>query len=244
MTRPALGPLAAVLLIGLVLYVQAVIGGVLSVAAGFVWALLELSGSSDMPSDIEAWFSAHAIFFALPAAVLSAPVGWLVLRRVLPGGLADIGWRRPSGLHLAAAASAGLLAGATYLVVFLVTRPAVEADSLGTMATAAASGGLHRHVWAILALLVAPLLEEFLFRGVLFTALRDRWGVAVAAVGSGLLFLVSHIAEATIWQAWVGLGAATLALTLIRIRSDSVAASWVTHAAYNAVIVALVYSAG
>jgi hypothetical protein len=46
---------------------------------------------------------------------------------------------------------------------------------------------------AFLSLLFAPLMEEVFYRGFIFGGLRTRWGVACAALASGLLFGVSHI---------------------------------------------------
>lgn len=46
---------------------------------------------------------------------------------------------------------------------------------------------------AILSLLFAPLMEEVFYRGFVFGGLRARWGLAWAALASGLLFGVSHL---------------------------------------------------
>jgi membrane protease YdiL (CAAX protease family) len=45
----------------------------------------------------------------------------------------------------------------------------------------------------ILSIFLAPLAEETFFRGFVFGALRPRWGFALAAIASGLLFSVAHI---------------------------------------------------
>jgi membrane protease YdiL (CAAX protease family) len=39
---------------------------------------------------------------------------------------------------------------------------------------------------------IAPLAEEFFFRGFLFQAIRESWGVWIAAPASGLIFGVAH----------------------------------------------------
>lgn len=48
----------------------------------------------------------------------------------------------------------------------------------------------------ILAIMVAPLTEEFFFRGVFFTSLSERFGFWPAAVGSGILFGLAHFEPA------------------------------------------------
>lgn len=45
----------------------------------------------------------------------------------------------------------------------------------------------------IITVLLAPIIEEVLFRGVLFTALRKRHGVVLAAVLGGLIFSLAHV---------------------------------------------------
>jgi membrane protease YdiL (CAAX protease family) len=51
-----------------------------------------------------------------------------------------------------------------------------------------------RFVWlVVLAVIVAPLCEELLFRGVLLRALRSRMPVVWAAVAQGLLFGLAHV---------------------------------------------------
>ena len=46
---------------------------------------------------------------------------------------------------------------------------------------------------AILSLVFAPVMEEIFFRGFIFGGLRRPWGLAGAALGSGLLFGLAHL---------------------------------------------------
>ncbi len=51
--------------------------------------------------------------------------------------------------------------------------------------------------WAVIsAAVVAPLIEELLFRGVLYIGMRKLIGVHGAAIGSGLLFAAIHYSVA------------------------------------------------
>ena len=45
----------------------------------------------------------------------------------------------------------------------------------------------------ILSLGLAPIMEEVFFRGFLFGGLRGRWGVFLAALGTGFLFALAHV---------------------------------------------------
>lgn len=51
---------------------------------------------------------------------------------------------------------------------------------------------------ALLTCVIAPVCEEFLFRGYVFTALRNLGGVAPAAIITGLIFGVVHVASAPV----------------------------------------------
>lgn len=50
----------------------------------------------------------------------------------------------------------------------------------------------------LLAGLVIPIVEEIFFRGVVYRWLRDKWGVAVSIVVSGLIFGIAHLEPATV----------------------------------------------
>lgn len=54
-----------------------------------------------------------------------------------------------------------------------------------------------RLAFALTGAVVAPLGEEAFFRGYVYTALRERKGVAVATGGSALIFALLHLAPAT-----------------------------------------------
>ncbi len=88
---------------------------------------------------------------------------------------------------------------------------------------------------AAFAVLVAPFMEEIIFRGVLFSAFESRIGLRSAVVITALLFAALHVPE--YWGAWdhvfliflVG-----LIFSLARGLTGSLAPSFVLHATYNA----------
>jgi hypothetical protein len=92
----------------------------------------------------------------------------------------------------------------------------------------------HHGVIAILldllsAAVLAPLFEETLFRGVLFTALVQRMQLPVAATLSGLAFGVAHLDKYNfVLLAVIGFG-----LAYVYYRSGNIWANIVTHATFN-----------
>ena len=80
-----------------------------------------------------------------------------------------------------------------------------------------------------LVIVAAPIVEEFIFRGLIFQGLRRSAGVAVAVVGSAALFALVHPPIAVIPVFGLGVAAA-----ISFERSGCLWSSIVTHAIYNA----------
>lgn len=88
---------------------------------------------------------------------------------------------------------------------------------------------------ALMATLSAPIVEEIIYRGVLFSALRSRAGVAASVVLVTMLFASVHFVQ--YWGAWVsisGLVFLSLILTLVRERTGSILPSVMIHFVNNA----------
>lgn len=98
-----------------------------------------------------------------------------------------------------------------------------------------------RSAYAMMAfgLLVAPVAEELFFRGLALPVLMRSMGQTAAVIVTGMCFSLMHQGQlARAWAPLLLLFGVGMALTLIRVRSGSVAASWITHVAYNATLFA------
>lgn len=91
----------------------------------------------------------------------------------------------------------------------------------------------------LMVLSLGPLVEELLFRGVLLSALLQRWGTAAAVLLSSLVFALAHLPGLG-WQAFAlpDLLLLALALAWLRLRSGSIWPSVVAHGANNLLAVA------
>lgn len=89
--------------------------------------------------------------------------------------------------------------------------------------------------FTFLAVVAAPFMEEFVYRGFLFNALARYLPVWAAAVVSGVLFGASHLS----WSAWLPLAASGVVLAYVYARSGSLTASMLTHGLFNLMNVAL-----
>ena len=106
----------------------------------------------------------------------------------------------------------------------------------------ALAGGWPRHLWAFFALFLAPPIEEFIFRGVLFTGLSNKFRVPTAALIVTLVFVLMHATEAlSYWPAWMGLTLLGSATILFRHKTGSLLPAIGIHASYNFSMVATAY---
>ena len=186
-----------------------------------------------------------------PAALLGLLVGAVVMvlaTRFLASplirerGVGGIGWAG-SGVRpivLWAFVGVGLSIGFQVAVQF---EPPVPYEELGPLSQMAASGGASRLYWVAFALM-APAVEEFLFRGVLFSGLARSVGIPASATLVTVGFTLLHFPEAGAIRAGLPaiflLAVATLAA---RVQTGALPAAIALHLAYNAVTVAGVYLA-
>jgi membrane protease YdiL (CAAX protease family) len=101
----------------------------------------------------------------------------------------------------------------------------------------------------VTSVLLAPVAEEVIFRGVLFQGLRSRTGFWVAAVVSSALFTLAHLGEGGGWLASGIIVSGILPLGVVFAglleRRGTLLVSIVAHATYNAIgVAALILTAG
>ena len=103
-----------------------------------------------------------------------------------------------------------------------------------------------REAWALslFGVSLAPLLEEFFFRGFLYPVLARRLGVVTAILLTSIGFGLIHAPQlGRAWAPVLVVFLVGLALTITRAVTKSVAASLLMHVAYNATISALIFVA-
>jgi len=92
-------------------------------------------------------------------------------------------------------------------------------------------------MFVVFGIAAAPILEEIIFRGFLFTALMDLFGWRVAVVITSVLFAGLHLSQLRgNWPAVFVIFLVGFVLTLVRYRTDSLMPSVIMHTAYNAMI--------
>jgi len=141
-------------------------------------------------------FVAVVIAFALyrPAPCTALYVGTALYLLFTPAGLLA-GWRLDKRFPLAFPVYflTLLAAGAVALAVPQIGQEYVEMSKAQAKFFEAASRcPLGAFLTAFQALVLAPLVEEVLFRGILFEEVRRRWGLAAAYVTSSFVFALLH----------------------------------------------------
>ncbi|NJK64034.1 MAG: CPBP family intramembrane metalloprotease [Synechococcaceae cyanobacterium SM2_3_1] len=147
-----------------------------------------------------------------------------------------VGWARGDGRSLRLAALTGGLLAGLYLLLSSTYPPSPHLP-LSPLVDMATTPGLARWIWVVLALGVAPLGEELLFRGILLGSLVQSVGSKLAAVGTTLLFVVLHADALLYWPALLGIGALAITCILFRWKSQALGPAIAVHLAYNSVIV-------
>ena len=176
-------------------------------------------------------------FFAIPVQLVYYALLLLLLYALVRGRRGVPFW---SGLALrplpAAQAGSALFAGVVLALVIqsanLLVPPPQELPFDRLFSSRAA-------VWLIIgaSLLVAPLVEELVFRGYIYTVIEGVWGVAVAVLASGLLFGAIHFPQLHPGYFQMGLLCVVgIVFSWARARTGTLLASVLLHFGYNATL--------
>lgn len=181
---------------------------------------------------------------ALPGSLVVGGIALLlVLRRwkkrlgaAALGSLLGLSWGRPRQLVNA------VLGGAA-LAVFILPLMTLVADRPGPpdlMTQLAGSSNSTLRAWMISAVLLAPPIEELMFRGVLFGGLANTWNIRAAALISGTTFWLMHGPEFVHWPAAVAIGLLTILATWLRVRTRLLGPAIAAHFGYNLVLATVI----
>jgi uncharacterized protein len=139
------------------------------------------------------------------------------------------------------------LVGAVLMWLSVTIVGAIQAGFLGHQPTQTAvklfenaKPGLWLDVMAVVAVTLAPFVEELIFRGFIFNALWRRLPFSLSALGSGILFGIAHGQTAGI----APLAAGGFVLASVYARSGSLWSSMIAHGTFNGITLALLLAAG
>jgi CAAX protease family protein len=168
----------------------------------------------------------------LPAHLLTLALIWAIATRLGKLSVKEVfGWSWSPNLGLWRSVSlAVLLFLLTFLLVARFGGPRTDLDRILESSRAAAV------TLAVLAVLTAPLVEEMIYRGLLYSAFRRALGQWAAVVIVTSMFAGLHVV-----QYWPNVGAISsitllsLALTLIRARTGKLLPCFIVHLVFNGI---------
>ncbi|NLD36878.1 MAG: CPBP family intramembrane metalloprotease [Desulfatiglans sp.] len=110
----------------------------------------------------------------------------------------------------------------------------------GLLTQVAAQSGAGQYIVIIVALFIAPLIEELLFRGIMIGGLNRSFGIWWGVIISNLLFITLHYSEAIyFWPAFIGIGLLSALATWKRLTQKAIGPAVAVHFGYNLIIVGL-----
>jgi membrane protease YdiL (CAAX protease family) len=226
-----LGPWRAVGIFAAFLGIQALV-----TAPAAFWAGIHAGAGAHLDPSL-------LMFLGLVSTVWGGFVVLWMARRSLPGvALARIGWAPASARACGRAALQGLgLVAAAGVVGAFLPPPRGGMSPLDHLSELTPLAGL---AGALLAVVAAPMVEELLFRGVVYTGLARRWSPGVAGTVTTLVFLALHLPQVgAYWPGWIFIGLVGALALRARLTSGSLLPAIAQHATYNLGLVLAVAAA-
>jgi membrane protease YdiL (CAAX protease family) len=214
--------------------------------AGIIGALS--SGVRQASMQDPKWF--EEIMFS-PFAVILIVIGggvamllasyFLIREQLTKTTAVGAAWVPGSRKKIAFGFGVGVLVGMTYLTLAFFLGPKLPSGSHGPLAKMAVTKGISQLLWIVVALFLAPPIEELLFRGVLYGGYRQSFGPIRAAVFTSSIFVLLHVTEINYyWPAIVGITSSAFVAVWLRLRSAAIGPAVAEHFGYNLTIVTCV----
>lgn len=160
---------------------------------------------------------------------------WLAFRfRYDKPVFASLGWKRTVSDRVLLYIGLGgfLLSPAVSAVAALLHTPVIHMDALAQLE----GHPVILAIFGIMAVTIAPLFEEMLFRGFLQPLFSRTLGIIAGILLTAVLFGVLHAPEYKfVWQYAAAISFVGAVLGYVRYRTGSIIPSTVMHACYNAV---------
>lgn len=181
------------------------------------WVLLSLTGSSLLIAYSYCLFLSHHYFKLQFLALLKFNWRWSLVAIF-------------SGVVFAVAVH--------YASLYFVNEHAVSQLRDQSLHNIFSAGYLSAIAGLLLFVLLAPIAEEYLFRGLLYDSFSQKFGVFGAVLVSSLVFTGFHLLEyAGYWLALLAIGLLAVLLAILRYNSQSIIHSMLCHAVYNLTII-------
>lgn len=172
------------------------------------------------------------VFALLPAHLLTLGVIWCVVTGFGKRPFAETVGLRRSGMRL----WVSIVLGVVLVILGTVIAKLLGGDTTNQLEFVINSSIPTRYLIAFLAVATAPLIEELVYRGVIYSALRRAMGTAAAVLLVLALFTIIHVPQySPNYGVILAVGLLSVALTFIRAYTKSLLPCVVIHLVFNAV---------
>jgi uncharacterized protein len=177
------------------------------------------------------------------AVGLAGALGWLAMRQRLSWRL--LGPARPRAGHLLWGTGLGIAGflGVNLVILSVLQLIGPVEPPEQQLLQEVTAGGITTVLAFVAAVVMAPIMEEVIFRGMLFQALKRRAGLWPAAIISGVLFAAVHV-EVTQPLFSSGLLLLGVAFALALHRTGSLLVPIIGHAVFNLIVVVVTILGG
>lgn len=219
------------------------------IGTALAWLLLFAAGNS--PAQIEVLLGSPSAtiqfgFMVLIESVTLAMV-WLFLKR-RKTWWRSIGWVRPRLSDTVFAGLGAMVYYASYIALIQlisVGLPGIDLEAEQDLGFAADTTGMALGLVFISLVILPPLVEEIVFRGVLYTGLRKSMGFVLSALITSGLFAAAHllggVEDALLWVAAIDTFILSLVLVYLREKRASLWPAILLHAIKNGVAFLLLF---
>ena len=229
----------------LFLAIQTLTGLIIGFISGIIAAL---QGANLQDPQVLAQINQQVIILATISGFLLASIMVLYLairwfpQKIHDRAMSGAAWKIGPPKFLLLGFAGGLFIAISYLFLApLMSTPPSE-EAIGPFAKMATTPGLQQIIAFFIALVLAPPVEELLFRGVMFGGFCQSFGPTWAATLTTFLFVVSHSFEAThFWPAFLFIGLMALAALWLRLFTKAIGPSIALHFSYNLILMGTVF---
>jgi membrane protease YdiL (CAAX protease family) len=180
-------------------------------------------------------------WFVFCAEVLTfGAIVWFIRRR--QGELSSIGWKKPQWIHLLYAFggfAVYFLGYAMLLAVATKLFPHLNVNQKQDIGFQNAITPFSLGLTFVSLVVLPPIVEEFVFRGFLYTGLRNRMQPIVATLVTSVLFASAHLqfgsGKPLLWVAAIDTFTLSLVLCYLREKNNSLWPGIVLHALKNGI---------
>lgn len=224
----------AILIFIVYMFTQVIAGGI----ATILYVMATGKDAASVTASVEDMDPVLLLVAGTAGFILGGPVVFALARAMERGAtwkeaMAPFGMVKASPRAIAAGVALGVAIAVVLGFGLEVVFPSPE-NAEGPLIQAASAPGWQRILFVVLAIVLAPVIEEFLFRGVMYTGMLRSWGKWPAGIVVTLSFGLLHIADVGgYWPALFMVTAVGLGLLLVRIKTNSLVPAIAMHSAYN-----------